>query len=122
MNTVPKSNKNDRRVIVDLSWPHGASVNDGISKNVYLDLHYASVEQVCQMVMRIGKGAHIHKRDLRQAYRQIPVDPRDYRYLGYHWNDSFYFDTVLVMAQRNAAVACQHITDAVMYLLYMLHR
>ena len=69
-----------RRVIVDLSWPHGSSVNDGISKSVYLgeliNLHYASVEQVCQMVMAAGRGAHIYKRDLRHAYRQIPVDPR----------------------------------------------
>ena len=80
MNTVPKSSEDERLVIVDLSWPHGASVNDGISKNIYLgeliNLHYASVEQVCQMVMRVGKGAHIYKRDLRHAYRQIPVDPR----------------------------------------------
>ena len=120
MNTVPKSSEDERRVIVDLSWPHGASVNDGISKNIYLgeliNLHYASVEQVCQMVMRVGKGAHIYKRDLRHAYRQIPVDPRDFRYLGYFWNDDYYFDTVLAMGQRNAAMACSRTTDAIMYM------
>ena len=120
MNTVPKANEDERRVIFDLSWPHGASVNDGISKTKYLgeliNLHYASVEQVCQMVMRVGKGAHIYKRDLRQAYRQIPVDPRDYRYLGFFWKDSFYFDTTLAMGQRNAAMACSRTTDAIMYM------
>ena len=120
MNTVPKSCSDERRVIVDLSWPHGASVNDGISKNVYLgeliNLHYASVEQVCQMVMTAGRGAHIYKRDLRQAYRQIPVDPRDYRFLGYCWDDALYFDSVLAMGQRNAAMACSRTTDAVVYM------
>ena len=103
-----------------LSWPHGASVNDGISKTTYLgdliNLRYASVERVCQMVMRVGKGAHIYKRDLRQAYRQIPVDPRDYRYLGFYWRNSFYFDNTLAMGQRNAAMACSRSTDAVMYM------
>jgi hypothetical protein len=120
MNTVPKSCEDERRVIIDLSWPHGASVNDGISKTTYLgeliNLHYASVEQVCQMVLRFGKGAHIYKRDLRHAYRQIPVDPRDYCYLGYFWENLFYVDTVLAMGQRNAAMACSRTTDAIMYM------
>ena len=47
LNSVPKSVTDDRRVIVDLSWPHGRAVNDGISKNFYLgeefELHYTSV-------------------------------------------------------------------------------
>jgi hypothetical protein len=118
MNTVPKSSVDERRVIVDLSWPIGASVNDGISKEVYLgeviSLHYTSVEEVCHMVMQIGKGALIYKRDLRHAYRQISVDPSDYRYLGYQWEDRFYFDTVLAMGQRNAAMACSRTSNAIM--------
>ena len=120
INTVPKDSADERRVIVDLSWPAGASVNDGISKDVYLgktiNLHYASVEQVCDMVNEIGPGAMIYKRDLRHAYRQVAVDPRDYRYLGYHWEDCFYFDSVLAMGQRNAAMACARTTDAVMHM------
>lgn len=120
LNTVPKDSVDERRVIVDLSWPSGLSVNDGISKDSYLgeiiDLHYASVEQVCRMVLNTGLGAHIYKRDLRHAYRQIPVDPGDFQYLGYFWNNMLYFDTVLAMGQRNAAMACSRTTDAVMYI------
>ena len=120
MNTVPKANDDERRVIVDLSWPHGFSVNDGISKDHYLgeviNLHYASVADVCQMVLSVGVGSVIYKRDLRRAYRQIPVDPRDYCYLGYNWENEFYFDTVLCMGQRNAAFACSRTTKAVMYM------
>ena len=120
MNSVPKSCADERRVIVDLSWPSGASVNDGISKEVYLgeliELHYASVKQVCEMVLEVGPGAHIYKRDLRHAYRQIPVDPADYRYLGYFWQDMLYFDSVLAMGQRNAAMACSRTTNAVIHI------
>ena len=120
INTVPKASLDERRVIVDLSWPLGGSVNDGISKDTYLgeiiDLHYASVEQVCRMVLEVGQGAVIYKRDLRHAYRQIPVDPSDYCYLGYFWKDLLYFDTVLAMGQRNAAMACSRTTDAVMFI------
>ena len=65
------------------------------------------------MVLEVGPGAHIYKRDLRHAYRQIPVDPADYRYLGYFWQDMLYFDSVLAMGQRNAAMACSRTTNAV---------
>lgn len=34
LNTVPKKDTTDRRVILDLSWPPGTSVNDGILPNV----------------------------------------------------------------------------------------
>ena len=120
MNSVPKANDIERRVIVNLSWPHGMSVNDGISKDVYLgeiiDLHYASVEDVCQLVRKVGAGSVIYKRDLKRAYRQIPVDPGDYCFLGYHWEKQFFFDTVLCMGQRNAAMACSRTTKAIMYM------
>ena len=74
------------------------------------------MEEVCRLVLEIGTGALIYKRDLKKAYRQIPVDPGDYCYLGYHWNDQWYFDTVLAMGQRNAAMACSRTTNAVMYI------
>ena len=120
VNTVPKTGSDERRVIVDLSWPEGFSVNSGISKEFYMgeqvDLHYTSVEEICQLVLNVGPGALIYKRDLRHAYRQIPIDPRDYRYLGYFWEDHVYFDSVLAMGQRNAAMACSRTTDAIMYM------
>ena len=120
INTVPKSSEDERRMIVDLSWPKGLSVNDGISKDFYMgeviDLHYASVEEVCRMVLEIGPGAVIYKRDLRHAYRQISVDPRDFCYLGYFWEDEYFFDTTLAMGQRNAAMACSRVTKGVMYI------
>ena len=35
LNTVPKSGSVERRVIVDLSWPSGEGVNDGIDINLH---------------------------------------------------------------------------------------
>ena len=121
LNTVPKSSCDERRVIVDLSWPIGRGcVNSGISKELYLEekieCHYASVEQICEMILKIGPGAVIYKRDLRQAYRQFRVDPGDYYLLGYFWENSYFFDTVLAMGQRNAGVGCSRVTNALMFI------
>ena len=55
----------------------------------------------------------LYKRDLKRAYRQFPVDPLDYPLLGYCLKHSLYFDLVLPMGLRSAAMACQRITNAV---------
>lgn len=36
LNSVPKPDSDERRFILDLSWPAGSSVNDGISKEFLL--------------------------------------------------------------------------------------
>ena len=116
INTVPKSGTSERRILVDLSWPFGSSVNDGIVKGHFLgepfELHFPTVDDVCNLVLACGPGALIYKRDLAKAYRQFPIDPFDYHHLGYYWNDSYYFDTVLCMGQRSAALSCQRATRA----------
>ena len=120
LNTVPKADSLDRRVIVDLSWPIGSSVNDGIDKEFYLgevfEINFPTVDDIVSSILRCGKGCFIYKRDLKNAYRQFRVDPRDYKYLGYFWNGLFYFDTVLCMGQRTAGLACQRTTRAVVYI------
>lgn len=120
LNTVPKSDSSERRILVDLSWPFGSSVNDGIVKGSFLgqpfDLKFPTVDDVCSLVRRCGQGALIFKRDLAKAYRQFPMDPLDYQLLGYFWQNRYYFDTVLCMGQRSAALSCQRATGAVSYI------
>ena len=52
LNTVPKKDSSERRIILDLSCPKGASVNDFISKEFYLDekidLVYPKVDDFIQ--------------------------------------------------------------------------
>ncbi|CAC5385337.1 unnamed protein product [Mytilus coruscus] len=54
LNSVPKANSEERRVIMDLSFPKGKSVNDGIYKNVYLgkhvELHYPNVDNFIEII------------------------------------------------------------------------
>ena len=86
LNTVPKD-ESDRRIIMDLSFPHGASTNDGIPKKEYLgspvELAYPSIDTLVGYVWEKGRGSLLFKRDLRRAYRQLPVDPSSYPLLGF---------------------------------------
>ena len=120
LNSVPKHDSAERRIIVDLSWPAGTSVNDGISSSSYLgediSLTYPTVDSIASLIWSVGTGCLLYKRDLKRAYRQFPVDPLDYPLLGYCWKHSLYFDLVLPMGLRSAAMACQRITNAVCYI------
>ena len=120
LNTVPKRDSDERRVIVDLSWPCGTSVNDGIPSDSFLgepiSLTYPTIDSIVDAVISLGPGCLLYKRDLKKAYRQFPVDPKDYHLLGYTWDNQFYFDTVLTMGLRSAAMACQRSTSAVSWI------
>lgn len=78
-NSVPKPDSDEHRFILDLSWPSGSSVNDGISKHFYLGepvtLRYPTVDDIVDCIVRLGTGCLLFKRDLKCAYRQLPVDP-----------------------------------------------
>ena len=110
MSTVDKDG-DSRRIIVDLSFPAGCSINDGIPKDTYLGR--PSVDTFRSMVFSLGNGCLMYKRDLSRAYRQFAVDPYDYNVLGIEWHNSLYIDTALPMGLRSAAQACQRITSAI---------
>ena len=122
LNTVEKRVSSERRVIVDLSWPRGSSVNDDILSDSFLgvpiDLHYPTIGSIADAIVATGWGCLLYKRDFKEAYRQFPVDPGDYYLLGYVWENNFHFDTVLTMGLRWTAMACQQAATAVSWICY----
>jgi len=115
-----KPDTTERHFILDLSWPEGASVNNRISKDFYLgrpvSLTYPAVNDIADQIIQLGPGCLLFKRDLKCAYRQLPVDPFDYPLLGYSWHDSFLIFR-LPMGLGSAAMACQRVTNAVCFML-----
>ncbi len=120
LNSVPKRDSQERRVISDLSFPVGNSVNDLIPRDTYLgsptNLRFPSVDDLVDIIRIKGPGCALFKRDLRQAYRQIPVDPGDFNLLGFHWLGKIYIDRSLIMGQRSAAFCCQSVSNAIVYI------
>ncbi|VDI21536.1 Hypothetical predicted protein [Mytilus galloprovincialis] len=106
---------------MDLSFPKGNSVNDCIDKNEYLgnkvDLHYPNVDKLVEIIKKKGPQCHIFKRDLRRAYRQFPLDPKDYNLVGFSWRNHIFVDRVLPMGLKSSAYICQRITNAVSYIV-----
>ena len=119
--TVPKKGSKDKqRVVLDFSYPQGSSINDGIPKDSYLDepfhLRLPGSQTFIDLINLFGPGCLLFKTDLRKAYRQIPVDPQDYRYLAFGWRSKLYFDTVFPFGLRPVTMACQRTTNAVCFI------
>lgn len=122
LNTCPKRDTDERRVIVDLSFPPGDSVNLGIPKDTYLGdpakFSLPTVDTIVEMIKVKGRGCALFKRDLRRAYRQLPVDWGDIHLLGYQWQGELYFDLVLPMGLRSSALCCQRTTNLISYICH----
>ena len=82
---IPKSHQpNKWLLIVDLSSPEGKSVNDCIDKSL-CSLSYVSVDDLAEIIRRVGHKALLAKLDIRSAYRIVPVHPEDRQFLGMQW-------------------------------------
>ena len=95
------------RVIHDLSWPPGGSVNEFIPGDT-CSVSYISIDDAVREVKSRGPGTLMSKLDLQDAYKNIVVRPEDYHYLGSSWvNDdgsiSYFLDHVLPFGLRSSA-------------------
>ena len=89
------------RLILDLSSPEGASVNDGISKDL-CSAKYLYFDQAAKLIMEAGVGALLSKIDIKDAYRIVPVHPEDWTLLGIQWHGQYFMDTRLPFGLRSA--------------------
>ena len=118
--TRAKPNSDRRRVIVDLSWPIGASVNAGIGKTSYLgstfSLTFPTVDDITKQLKSIGRGALIYKVDVSRAFRHVKIDPGYFDLLGLEWQ-GVYVDTCVPFGTRHGSQIFQHLSDAVRYMM-----
>ena len=57
--------------------PEGHSVNDGIPKEYGTIVLYETLDDAIRLVTQVGKGAVMMKRDLKSAFRHVPLSPCD---------------------------------------------
>ena len=110
MGTIPKKHLQPSkwRIINDLSWPAGQSVNDPFSKELYT-CSYVSIDQPISYLKSFGPNALISKLD--HAFPLILVDPRDWENLGSIWplvmsdgstRTGYFFDMLLPFALQSS--------------------
>ena len=100
---LPKQDPGKLRLIHDLSFSKGDSINFYTSKEFTTD-QYESLDRVVELVRSCSPRCLIAKADIQDAFRLIPIRLQDYPLLGFTWQGMFYHDKVLPMG---SAVSCQ---------------
>ena len=123
LNTVPKKDTVERRIILDLSFPKGMAINESVSKDFYLEekvlLSYPGVDDLVNLIKIKGKGRLLFKKNMR-FYRQIGNDIGDASLVGSS-NEHIYFDKVLSMGLKSSAFIAQCVINAVKYMCQISH-
>ena len=98
-------------------------MNIGISDSSYLKELYKlclpGIDRLCKFILQLGQGCLLYKLDLQRAYRQIPIDPKDYNLLGFCFNNLLSFGT-RPFGLKTSAMICQCTTKAVVHCFMQL--
>lgn len=122
---VPKKTPGEFRCIQHLSYPNGASINDGIPVE-HSSVTYSRVDDAIGLILGSGVGSCLAKTDITSAFRIIP--PADYNLLGTYWRGNYYFDQCLPMGLASSCKTFETLSTAVQWIAqtklgirYMLH-
>ena len=112
---APKKAPGTFRLIMDLSFPQGGSVNDSIDKSDF-SLSYITVDNAIDYILQLGSGCWLSKVDIESAFRIVPVKPSQWHLLGFLWKEKYYFDKVLSMGGRSSPCIFNSISEAAEYI------
>ena len=107
-----------RRCVFDATF--GMSLNKSTPKEYYLqektEYDFPSLDDFQQMIIKVGRGARMWKRDLSRYFLQIPICPLDYPKTGFIWRRNYFFFVSYMFGLRHSGLAGQSTTSAVSWI------
>ena len=115
---IPKKEVGSFRLIHDLSFPKGNSINFGIPRE-FCTVSYEDYDYFVPMLAYVGRGCYIAKADIESAFRIIPINPSDYHLLGFTMGKQYLYDRCLPMG---CSVSCKLFEDFSCAIQWILQR
>ena len=119
MMTADKS-PGSRRTVFDASFGN-FSLNQNTPEKEYLGEEYQfkfpSVLDLADMIVKLGRGCLLYKRDLSRWFLQLPVDPGDYDKLAFVWRGCFWLFCSYIWGCRHAGYNGQRVACAILFIL-----
>ena len=112
---VPKKNPNEFRLIMDLSQPHGTSVNDFIPQSESA-VTYPTIQTAIDVILDLhgqGKFPILSKVDVKSAFRLLPLAPQCFPLTGLFFNGNYYVDKFLPMGASSSCKLYQEFSNAI---------
>ena len=114
MTSVKKPNS--RRAVFDASFGD-FSLNLNTPQKSYMgedyEFSFPKLDDFIKMILSLGQGCYMWKRDLSRFFLQLPLDPMDYNKVACIWRGQLLFFTSYVWGCRHAGMNGQRVTNAV---------
>ena len=109
-----------RRVILDLSFPPGGSLNDHVDRECFdasaFSLRFPSIDTIVHEISKYGDDVTLAKIDIERAFRNLRVEPADAMKLGIKWENDAYIDAAVTFGWVHGSAAFQRVSDAVTFI------
>ena len=120
MGAIPKKLSDQVRIVHDLSFPPGNSINSHIPDSL-CTVRYMSLDDALARVHASGPGTLMAKLDLKDAYKHVGVHPDDWDLLGLTLSDqagtSYYLDVTLPFGLASAPRIFTEVADALAFIM-----
>ena len=118
--THPKDN-GSRRVILDLSYARGHSVNSHVDKNKFGDsafvLKIPNIDHITEDIVHCTDDCVLFKIDVSCTFRNRRVDPVDSMKFRIKWNGSYYADLAVVFGWTHRSAAFQILSYTISHIV-----
>ena len=112
---VPKKTSGFR-LITHLSFPPNFSVNDYVDEK-FTPVKYSSFDNAINMIKNLGVNALIGKKDIKSAFRLLPIYPCDFDFLGFKLGPYFCIDKCLHMGYSESCSLFEQISTFVQWVI-----
>lgn len=116
IHVVPKSEKGKFRLIHNLSFPFGDSVNSRIS-DFDAKVQYVNFDQALDLVFQAGRNSLLAKFDVQSAFKIMPISPEDWHLLGFYFEGNYFFEKCLSFGLRCSCLYFERFGQFVRWLL-----
>lgn len=112
-----KPNKVDRRIIVDLSFPHGNGPNHFIQKNSVFGCSVShtlpSVNDAINIITTLEYNVLLCSVDIARAYRNFALDPLDWPLTCVCLDEQYYIDVRMPFGSRASSLYMQRMAQMI---------
>ena len=112
---------NKRRVILNLSYPYGNSLNDKVNKSHFdglqFVLRFPSVDDIVAKILETPVDVYLSKIDVARAFRNLRVDPLNALKFGIHWQGKYFIDKGVAFGWVHGSSAFQMTSDVIIYIM-----
>ena len=113
--TAPKK-PSSRRAVFDASFGD-FSLNLNTPEKVYVgeesEFIFPKLDDFAYLILSLGPGCYLWKRDLSRFFLQLPLDPLDYDKVACVWRGLLFHFTSFVWGCRHAGLNGQRVSNAV---------